>query len=201
MSPDLATVSWPLVTARLSIRPATKDDLEATWRFRRVPSVGQWLTRLPRARDEYAEQFLDPGRLAKTFVVERAGDVVGDLMFSVEDAWSQVEVAEQAQGVQAELGWVISPEHTRQGLATEAVAELMRFGFEELHLRRAFAQCFADNVASWRLMERLGMRREYHAVQESLHRTGEWIDGFRYAILADEWQAARGGSERGTEED
>jgi RimJ/RimL family protein N-acetyltransferase len=195
MARDLSTVSWPLVTQRLSIRPASEADLDATWRFRRVESVGHWLTRLPRDRDAYAEQYLDPGRLAKTLIIERDGEVVGDLMFSVEDAWSQVEVADQAQGVQAELGWVISPEHTRQGLATEAVAELLRFGFEDLGLRRIFAQCFADNVASWRLMERLGMRREYHAVRESLHRSGEWVDGYRYAILVDEWRSRR------TEED
>jgi RimJ/RimL family protein N-acetyltransferase len=36
-------------------------------------------------------------------------------------------------------------------------------------------------------MERLGMRRELHAVRESLHRSGEWLDGFGYALLAEEW--------------
>jgi RimJ/RimL family protein N-acetyltransferase len=200
MSRDVATASWPLVTARLSIRPATEDDLEATWRFRRLPAVGQWLTRLPRDRDAYAEQFLAPQRLEKTLIVERHGEVVGDLMFSVEDAWAQAEVAERAQGVQAELGWVIAPEHARQGLATEAVRELISCGFEDLGLRRVFAQCFADNVASWRLMERLRMRREYHAVRESLHRSGEWVDGYRYAILADEWRAARRNSSTGKED-
>jgi RimJ/RimL family protein N-acetyltransferase len=49
------------------------------------------------------------------------------------------------------------------------------------------ANCFADNVASWRLMERVGMRRELHAVRESLHRSGKWLDGLGYALLADEW--------------
>ena len=53
------------------------------------------------------------------------------------------------------------------------------------------AQCFADNVASWKLMEQLGMRREEHAVQESLHRSGVWLDSLRYAILEDEWRARR----------
>ena len=53
------------------------------------------------------------------------------------------------------------------------------------------ANCFADNTSSWRLMERLGMRRELHTVNESLHRSGQWLDGFGYALLADEWRAAR----------
>jgi RimJ/RimL family protein N-acetyltransferase len=36
-------------------------------------------------------------------------------------------------------------------------------------------------------MERLGMRREAHAVEESLHRSGHWLDTVTYAILATEW--------------
>jgi len=191
MADDVDTVDWPKRTARLSIRPATADDLDATWAFRRLPEVGEWLTRIPANRDEYAEQFLDPSRLVRTLVVERDGEVVGDLMFAVSDAWSQVEVAERARGVQAELGWVIAPEHSGQGYATEAAAELLRISFDELGLRRAFAPCFADNTASWRLMERLGMRREVHTRQEFLHRSGVWLDSYTYAILAEEWRARR----------
>lgn len=62
---------------------------------------------------------------------------------------------------------------------------------EDLRLRRVTANCFADNEASWRLMERVGMRRELHTVRESLHRTGEWLDGLGYALLADEWSSGR----------
>jgi len=49
------------------------------------------------------------------------------------------------------------------------------------------ANAFADNTASFRLMERVGMRREAHAVGESLHRSGEWLDTVGYAVSADEW--------------
>jgi len=178
-------------TARLSIRPATEDDLDATWAFRQIPDVAEWLSRLPTDRDGYAEQYLAPNRLAKTLIVERDGEVIGDLMFAVEDAWSQAEVEDQAKGTQAEVGWVISPHHAGQGYATEGAAELLRISFDELGLRRVFAQCFADNVASYRVMERLGMRREERAVGESLHRTRGWIDSLRYAILEDEWRARR----------
>lgn len=38
-----------------------------------------------------------------------------------------------------------------------------------------------------RTLERLGMRREMHTVRDSLHLSGEWLDGFGYALLADEW--------------
>jgi RimJ/RimL family protein N-acetyltransferase len=49
--------------------------------------------------------------------------------------------------------------------------------------------CFLGNEASWRLMEGLGMRREVHAVAESLHRSGQWLDVVGYALLADEWRS------------
>ena len=112
-------------------------------------------------------------------------------MLAIEDSWAQSEVADQARGVQAELGWCLDPDHGGQGYATEAVGWLVRLCFDTLGLRRVTANCFADNTASWRLMERIGMRREIYAVRESLHRSGDWLDGMGYALLADEWRAAR----------
>ena len=98
--------------------------------------------------------------------------MIGDFMVKREDAWAQAEVADLAQGAQAELGWVLDPAYTGHGYATEAVRELLRYCFEDLGVRRVVASCFLDNEASWRLMERVGMRRETHAVRDSLHRSG-----------------------------
>lgn len=182
-------VDWPVRTRRLLLRPADLEDLDATWRIRRLESVGRWLTRAPRSLEEHRSQFADAESLAKSVVIELDGQVIGDLMVAVGDAWSQAEVAEQARGVQADLGWVIHPDLGGRGLATEAVREVLRICFEDLGLRRVSAECFAANEASWRLMERVGMRREVHTVQESLHRSGEWLDGFGYALLADEWRS------------
>lgn len=55
--------------------------------------------------------------------------------------------------------------------------------------RRVTANCFDDNKASWRLMERVGMRRQIDAVRESLHRSGEWLGIVGNASLAEEWRA------------
>ena len=87
------------------------------------------------------------------------------------------------------------PAHQGHGYATEALTEVLRVCFEVLGLRRVTAGCFAANEPSWRLMERLGMRRETHTLRESLHRTEGWLDGLEYALLADEWRA-RVGTER-----
>ncbi len=184
----LDAVAWPVRTSRLTIRPPRADDYEATWRYRRLEAVTSWITAHLATLDEHAEWFSDPDSLAKSLVVELDGDIIGDLMLKVQDGWSQAEVAETAHDVQADLGWCFDPSFQGQGYATEAVRAVLRICFEDLGLRRVTADCFAANEPSWRLMERLGMRREVHAVRESLHRSGEWMDSYGYALLADEWR-------------
>lgn len=191
MSEGIDGVAWPVRTERLEIRPATESDGPATWKYRQRESVGRWITSAPTDIDRYLSDFVEPARLAKTLVIELDGTVIGDLMLAIGDAWAQAEVRERASAVQAELGWSLDPDHSGKGYATEAVAGLIRICFEELHLRRVVAECFADNEPSWRLMERVGMRRESHDVRGSLHRSGEWLDGFAYALLADEWRDAQ----------
>jgi len=110
-------------------------------------------------------------------------------MLRRQDAWAQLEVADQARGAQAELGFVLDPAHTGHGYATEAMRELLRYCYQDVGVRRVTANCFLDNDASWRLLERVGMRRELHAVRESLHRSGQWLDTVGYALLEDEWSA------------
>jgi RimJ/RimL family protein N-acetyltransferase len=185
----LAAVSWPVLTERLSLRPATPDDVATTWVFRRLPEVTEWMTAAPETQEEYAARFLPEDRLGKTLVIELDGRVVGDLMLAVEDAWAQLEVADRARGVQAEIGYCLDPAFQGHGYAREAVAALLRLCFVDLGLRRVTANCFADNEPSWRLMERLGMRRELHTRRESLHRSQGWLDGLGYALLAEEWRA------------
>lgn len=192
----LDDVDWPIRTERLLLRPARADDLDATWRIRGLESVSRWIGRWPQSFEEHCEHFGEPASMARTLVAELEGVVIGDLMVKVTDAWAQVEVADQAREVQAELGWVFHPDHGGRGLATEAIRTILRVCFEDLGLRRVTAECFAANEPSWRLMERLGMRREVHTVRESLHRTGEWLDGLGYALLADEWRAHVGLEER-----
>jgi RimJ/RimL family protein N-acetyltransferase len=175
-------------TERLSLRPGSAQDADATWEYRRLPDVGEWLTEIPRDLAVYRATFGDPFRLANTVLVELEGQVIGDFMLRVEDGWAQAEVLDGGRYTQAELGWVLDPRFTGHGYATEAVRALLRVCFEGLRVRRVVANCFLGNRASWRLMERVGMRRETHAVAESLHRSGRWLDTLGYALLADEWR-------------
>lgn len=183
-----------LHTERLTLRPATGDDAAPTWRYRLLETVNQWLTGCPADLDGYRKLFSDPARLATTVVVTLDHDgttpIIGDFMLRRGDAWAQLDVADKAHDTQAELGWVLDPEYTGYGYATEAVHELLRYCFQDLGVRRVTADCFLGNDASWRLMERVGMRRELHAIRESLHRSGRWLDTVGYAILEEEWSPA-----------
>jgi RimJ/RimL family protein N-acetyltransferase len=162
------------------------EDADATFGYRRLEDVAEWLTELPVDLESYRATFTDPGRLANTIIVELEGVTIGDFMLRREDAWAQSEVAGHATGRQAELGWVLDPAYTGRGYATEAVRALLTHCFTDLGVRRVTANCFTGNTASWRLMERVGMRREAHTVRDSLHRSGQWLDGFSYALLAEE---------------
>jgi RimJ/RimL family protein N-acetyltransferase len=173
----------------LTIRRATTADLTAVWNYRRLPAAVEWMTRGYPDRAAFDEHFGAAESLAKTLVVERDGQLIGDLMLQLEDGWAQGEVSAAAVGVQAELGWCLNPQQQGLGYAGEAVRELIRFCFDDLRLRRVVAYCFADNRPSWQLMEKVGLRREMHTVRDSLHRDKGWLDGYGYALLADEWAA------------
>jgi RimJ/RimL family protein N-acetyltransferase len=186
---SLSDLVWPATTERLTIRPAEQRDALPTYAFRTLEPVARWLGQWPQDPEAWESGFGE--RIPQTLVVEREGVLIGDLYLHVQDAWSQREVHEQAAGSMAEIGYVLDPAYAGQGYATEAVREELRICFEEVGVRRVIAQCFADNEASWKLMERVGMRREQHTRQDSLHRNGEWLDGMMYALLRDEWLSAR----------
>ncbi|TSD62552.1 GNAT family N-acetyltransferase [Aeromicrobium piscarium] len=184
----LADLAWPVRTPRLSLRPLTVDDGDALWRYRQSGEVVRWTGRAPGSREELTRDFLNDDHLASALAVEHQDEVIGDLTIGVEDASGQRDLAEQVTRRQAWLAWSIDPERQGRGFGTEAGTALVEICFESLGLHRVHAQCFALNTASWRLMERLGMRRESHQVRSSLHRELGWSDVYGYALLADEWR-------------
>lgn len=182
-----AMLSWPQETARLVVRPAEPSDAETTWAFHKLPQVSQWITSAWDHLADYRRSFLIPERIQTRLVVECEGRVMGDVMVQPVDAWTQREVSELGKNMEVELGWAFDPEFSGQGLATEAIKRVIEISFTDLGLRRVTARCFADNEPSWRLMERLGMRREAHLVAAALHRERGWVDGYGYALCFEEW--------------
>ncbi len=95
-------------------------------------------------------------------------------------------------GEEGMLGWTIHRDFWGQGYGTEQAHALLRFGFETLKLHRIYADCFAENHGSYRVMEHCGMRREAHFIKNCAFETPAgriWMDGYLYAMLAEEWEA------------
>ena len=91
-----------------------------------------------------------------------------------------------AQYREAEVGYVLNKDYWGRGFATEVVATLVKFGFEELGLHRIYGTCGPDNPASSRVLEKNGFKLEGH-FREHKHVRGEWRDSLYYAMLDHDW--------------
>jgi len=186
----LDRISWPLRTDRLTLRPATVEDLDALGRIQNLPEVVTWLPSSAGTQADYLLRMGQHSLLPRTLAVELDSVVIGELYLHVTSGWAQREVADGARDCEAEIGWGFDPAHQGHGYATEAAAELVRACFQDLGVRRITAGAFADNDRSVRIMERLGMRQETRGIRTTLHRSGHWVDNTVHALLADEWRGA-----------
>jgi RimJ/RimL family protein N-acetyltransferase len=182
----LTDLDWPLMTERLLIRPCRVEDAEALFALRTRPEVAMWAHSVPVDLEGWRERFRDPAIAPHVLTVEMDGQIIGELLAHVHDGAAQKEVSHDAAATDAELGWLIAPEHQGQGLATEAGRALVTLCFSQLGVRRVMAATFEANRPSWRVMEKIGMRLETRGCRDALHRDLGWIDGRIYALLADE---------------
>jgi [ribosomal protein S5]-alanine N-acetyltransferase len=86
-----------------------------------------------------------------------------------------------------EIGWAVHPHDWGKGYATEAARAMLGFAFSQPGVHRVVAFCNAFNTASYRVMEKLGMRRD-GLLRESLRWNGQWVDELVYAILERDWK-------------
>jgi RimJ/RimL family protein N-acetyltransferase len=91
---------------------------------------------------------------------------------------------------QGEIGFVLHPDQQGRGYGVEGARVMLGLGFEGLGLHRIVGRCEGRNAASAGLMERLGMRREAHLIENEFVK-GEWADELVYAILDREWPGAK----------
>lgn len=170
-----------LITSRLHLRPMTVHDAPAVHTY---TSNVQVMTYVPPHHMSWAQ--------TQAFVAAQCGDdaqalaivlatsqqLIGHLIFH---PW----VAPRTY----ELGWVIHPDHQRRGYASEAALAMRDYAFGVRDAHRLIATCQPENVASYRVMETIGMRREAH-FHQCIHRGGDiWWDEYFYAMVQKEWQA------------
>lgn len=85
-----------------------------------------------------------------------------------------------------EISYIINPQYWGNGYATEVAEYLLQFGFNELKLHRIYATCDPRNIASSRVLEKIGMKYEGRMRDTLLIRDG-WRDSLLYSILDKEW--------------
>jgi len=182
----------PIETERLRLRANTPDDFDNLFGMFGREDVSRYLMWEPMSRDAAAgllERRIAQTRMDKEgeaialALEERAtGRFLGEVILMYRSEESR----------QGEIGWALRPDAQGKGYATEASREMLRLGFEG-GLHRIFAECDPRNDASIRVMERLGMRREAHLV-ENMWLKGEWVGSMIYAILESEWRAGASGA-------
>jgi RimJ/RimL family protein N-acetyltransferase len=177
---------YRIETERLLLRPFVEDDFDALFAMQSRADVARWL--YWEARDADAVRAALAAKIDRTAVaadvkrislaveLRASSQVVGDLSL-----W-QVS-SEHRQG---EIGFTFHPDHHGRGYATEAARELLRLAFGEYGFHRVIGRLEARNGASARVLERLGMRREAHLVENEWVK-GEWQSEAVYALLAREW--------------
>jgi len=182
VSPVSPEPRLPIETARLRLRRLATDDLTALHAIQSREDVARWLFWDPRDEDQVRTS-LD-AHIARPFDegVVLAIDLDGELIGT-----ANVAVGEHRQG---EIGFMLHPDHQGHGYATEAAEAIVELAFGTYRLHRVYGCVEPRNTASVRVLERLGMRREAHLIENEWGK-GEWRSEAIYAILAREWRAAR----------
>ncbi len=96
-----------------------------------------------------------------------------------------------------EIGYVFNPKFYKNGYATESCSRLMEYAFIERDAHRITAHCNPENTPSWKLLQRLGMRRESHLLKNMYFRKDVqgrpiWHDTYGYGLLEKEWCTLHG---------
>lgn len=171
-----------LRTERLLLRPFTRDDIPELLPLIGAPEVAATTRRIPHPYTEaHAVEFISAqrGNEINLAICLLAGQrLVGGAILRPD-----------LDHRHAELGYWIGVPHWRNGYATEAARELVRYGFEELRLHRIYASHSATNPASGKVLAKIGMKHEGR-MREHLVKWGEYQDLELYGMLRKECKLA-----------
>ncbi len=174
-------------TARLTLRNFIDSDLEPFLAYRNDAEVAKyqgWEFPYPRER---AEDFISSmrersapkqgGWIQFAVALKSTDELIGDLGCYVK----------KEDVRQAVIGFTIAAKHWRKGYAVEIIPCLLEYLFEDMNMHRVTADCDAENIASYRTLEKLGFRREAHYV-ESFIFNGAYASEYYYGMLQREWR-------------
>ena len=170
-----------LETLRLKLRPYCDNDIPELLPLVGAHEVAATTLRIPHPyTEEDARSFLamteDPDRIWLAITLRTDGRQIGGVGLRID-----------ANHQHAELGYWLGTPYWGHGYATEAAREMLRYGFEDLHLHRIFASHFEHNPVSGKILLKLGMRHE-GCQREHLRKWDQFVDSELYGILRHEWQ-------------
>ena len=191
-------ISWPntLETARLVLRPWREADAEAVFAYSSDPDVGPACGWTPHKDIEESRRVLaDILMVPETYAIvirdrEPADEPVGSISLEVGGAVGG-GVGYPIGGNDATLGFWLGKPLWGHGYMPEAVAEVMRHGFEELGLDAIWSSHYADNLSSRRVHEKSGFLPHHveHGVARPAFADEKTLDILE--LTREEWETAR----------
>ncbi len=179
-----------LTTERLTLRKLLVADTSDMYEYASRPDVTKYLTWQPHPDRAYTREYLQyiGGRYAAgmfydwAMIYEPDCKMVGTCGFTAFHCSSDC----------AEVGYVLNPEYWGRGIASEALARVLDFGFGELGLHRIEARFIEGNDRSRRVMEKCGMTFE-GILRENMLVKGEYVNVGICSVLKSEWLERRTG--------
>lgn len=170
-----------IYTDRLLLREYQKSDYETVHAYGSQPNFSKYEEWGPNSPED-TEKFIAV-KIAESISNPR---FVFDLAVCLKDTNLQIGGCgirrDSEQSAVANLGWAINPDYQNQGYATEAARRLIEFGFNELGVSVIYATCDTRNGASYKVMEKLGLKR-VGLIKEHKFIKGHLRDSYRYEIL------------------
>lgn len=183
-------LTQPLETERLLLRPYRDEDFDALYAMRSSAELARYVYWEPQTEEQVRETL---ARKIESVSISTDGDALAlaaehrESRHVVADVILQLVSREHGLG---EIGYIVHPDHLGRGYATEATRPLLAVAFDGLGLHRVIGRVEARNAGSTRVLEKLGLRREAHFVENEFVKD-EWQSELVYAILDREWRSPR----------
>ena len=173
-----------LHTERLTLRRMKPDDCADMFDYARRDDVTEYLLWEPHPNKAHTKKYLEyiKTRYGEGEFYDWALELDSEQKMIGTCGFSSFDFANNS----AEVGYVINPVYHGCGYATEALIEVMAFGFMELNLHRIEARYMEGNDASRRVMDKCGMKYEGCA-RSSMFVKGKYRSIHTCAILSDEF--------------
>jgi len=173
-------------TNRLNIRAFSPQDAQDLYEYLSDPLVYQYEPGEPINLKQAFSYASDMANNEHFWAVESRSEkkVIGQLYFCQQ---------EPKQLMTWELGYIMSPHFQQQGYGSEAAQTLVKYGFQQLGVHRVQAHCNPGNIASWKLLEKIGFRRE-GLLRKNIYFNKDaqgqpfWMDSYVYARLEDKFE-------------